>query len=72
MLKQKKLRMAEDLTYWERECRNKLWPLVKKARDAGKKTKWMGAAVIIDGEKFAIQDGKPARAEKSSWADLAM
>lgn len=49
VLKTKNLRMAEDLTYTERQCRNKLWPLVKQARDEGKKTKWIGPIAIIDG-----------------------
>jgi len=28
--REKKLRLAEDLTYGERQCRKKLWPLVEK------------------------------------------
>lgn len=31
VMKEKKLRMAEDLTYQEKQCKNKLWPLVKHA-----------------------------------------
>lgn len=49
VMKENKLRMAEDLTYMERQCRNKLWPIVKQARDEGKKTKWIGPVAIIDG-----------------------
>ncbi len=52
VMKEKKLRMAEDLTYQEKQCRNKLWPLVKQARTEGKKTKWQGAVAIIDGVRF--------------------
>lgn len=48
----KNLRMAEDLTYVERQCRNKLWPLVKQARTEGKKTKWQSPVGIIDGVIF--------------------
>lgn len=49
VLKKKNLRLAEDLTYTERQCRIKLWPMVKQACDEGKKTKWIGPVVIIDG-----------------------
>lgn len=49
VMKRKNLRMTEDLTQLERQCRNKLWPLVQKARADGKKTKWQGSAVIING-----------------------
>lgn len=53
VMKEKKLRFAEDLTYRERQCRQKLWPLVEKARKEGKKTSWRGPDVIIDGRKVA-------------------
>ena len=48
VMKRKNLQMTEDLTQHERECRNKLWPLVKQARADGKKTKWQGPAVVIN------------------------
>lgn len=51
VMKKKSLRMTEDLTYTERQCRNKLWPIVKQARSEGKKTKWVGPVAIIDGVK---------------------
>lgn len=35
VMKEKKLRLAEDLTYWERQCWKKLWTLVDKARKEG-------------------------------------
>lgn len=54
VLKEKNLRMAEDLTYTERQCRNKLWPMVKQARDEGKKTKWIGPVAIIDGVRHTV------------------
>lgn len=53
VMKEKKLRLAEDLTRWERECRQKLWPIVEKARKEGKKTSWRGADVIIDGRRVS-------------------
>ena len=49
VIKKKNLRIAEDLTQQERQCRNKLWPLVQQARADGKKTKWQGPVVIING-----------------------
>lgn len=52
VMKEKKLRMAEDLTFQEKQSRNKLWPLVKQARTEGKKTKWQGPVAIIDGVRF--------------------
>ena len=55
VMKEKNLRLAEDLTYWERQCRNKLWPLVDKARKEGKKTSWRGPDVIIDGKRVTAE-----------------
>lgn len=52
IMKEKKLRMAEDLTYQEKQSRNKLWPLVQQARTEGKKTKWQGPVAIIDGVRY--------------------
>ena len=51
-MKEKNLQMAEDLTYQEKQSRNKLWPLIKQACTGGKKTKWQGPAAIIDGVRF--------------------
>lgn len=48
-MKKKNLRMAEDATYTERQCRNKLWPIVKQGRNKGKKTKWISPVAIIEG-----------------------
>lgn len=58
VMKKKKLRLSEDLTYWERQCRKKLWPLVDKARKEGKKTTWRGPDAIIDGKKVAADTTK--------------
>lgn len=52
IMKKMNLRIAKDLNRSERECRNKLWPLVKQARKEGKKTRWQGPVVFIDGVKF--------------------
>lgn len=51
-MREKKLRLAEDLTYGERQSRKKLWPLVEKARKDGKKTAWRGPDVIIEGKRI--------------------
>lgn len=58
VLMDKGLRVAEDLTFWERQCRNKLWPLVDKARKEGKKTTWRGPDVIIEGKKITADSVK--------------
>ena len=52
VMKKNKLRLAEDLTYFERQCRNKLWPLLEKVRLQSKKAKWQGAVAIIDGIRY--------------------
>ncbi|KAK2847570.1 hypothetical protein Q5P01_010569 [Channa striata] len=53
IMKQRSLRLTEDLTRSEKDCRNKLWPLVEKARKEGKKTRWQGPVVFIEGVRFA-------------------
>lgn len=40
ILKQKNIRITEDLTQRAREARNKLWPLVNKARLEGKRARF--------------------------------
>lgn len=55
VMKERKLRFAEDLTYREKQCRKKLWPLVEKARKEGKKTSWRGPDVIIDGRRMTAE-----------------
>lgn len=57
VLKEKDLRITEDLTYWERQCRNKLWPLVAKAKENGKKTSWRGPDAIIEGKRITAAAG---------------
>ncbi len=52
ILKKMNLHIAKDLTCFEKDCRNKLWPLVEQARKDGKKTRWQGPTVIIDRVKF--------------------
>lgn len=49
-LNDNKLRITEALTTEERAAREKLWPLVKKAREDGKKASFRGILAIIDGK----------------------
>ena len=58
VMREKRLRLAEDLTYGERQSRNKLWPLVEKARKDGKKTAWRGPDVIIEGKRITAASMK--------------
>lgn len=53
-----KLRIKEALTPEEVEARQKLWPLVKKAREEGKKASFNGPFAFIDGKKIDFQDVK--------------
>lgn len=53
VMKKMKLHITEDLSHFERDCRNKLWPMVEQARKDGKKTRWHGPFVFTDGVKFS-------------------
>nr|XP_055039773.1 uncharacterized protein LOC129427366 [Misgurnus anguillicaudatus]XP_055039774.1 uncharacterized protein LOC129427366 [Misgurnus anguillicaudatus] len=52
----KKLRLTEALSPEDRIAREKLWPLVKKARDEGKKASFRGSFALIDGKRFNYVD----------------
>lgn len=54
ILKQKNIRITEDLTQRAREARNKLWPLVNQARLEGKHAGFQGSIAIIDGKKVTL------------------
>ncbi len=56
MLKQKKIRITEDLTQRTKEARNKLWPLVEKARKEGRRAGFKGPFAIVDGKKICADD----------------
>lgn len=56
ILKQKNIRITEDLTQRAREARNKLWPLVNQARQEGKRAGFQGSAAIIDGKKITADN----------------
>ncbi|KAL0203733.1 hypothetical protein M9458_001751, partial [Cirrhinus mrigala] len=51
-LRVNKLRFTEALSPEDRVAREKLWPLVKKARDEGKKTSFRRSFALIDGKRF--------------------
>ncbi|KAL1251227.1 hypothetical protein QQF64_019023 [Cirrhinus molitorella] len=50
------LRFAEDLSPEDREQRNKLWPLVEKARQQGRRAHFVGPKAYIDGKELVLQD----------------
>lgn len=57
-LKDNKLRLSEPLSPDDRAARDKLWPLVKKARDEGKKATFRNAFALIDGKQIFYSDVK--------------
>lgn len=56
VLKQKKIKISEDLTQSTRDARAKLWPLVEQARKEGKLAGYSGPFAIIAGRRIAAQD----------------
>lgn len=51
-LNNKGLRFTEDLTKEDRENRNKLWPLIKSARDEGKAAYFVGGRGFVNGSEI--------------------
>ncbi len=56
LLKQKKIWILEDLTQKDKEARNKLWPLIEKARREGKKAGFNGLLAFINGRRISVYD----------------
>ncbi len=56
VLKQKKMRITEDLTQRTKEAWNNLWPLVEKARKEGRRAGFKGPFAIVDGKKICADD----------------
>ncbi|KAL0153160.1 hypothetical protein M9458_051531 [Cirrhinus mrigala] len=56
VLRQKGIKITEDLTQRTREARNKLWPLVSQARREGKRAGFKGSFAIIDGKKITADN----------------
>lgn len=50
-LKQRKLHFKEDLTPEDREKRNRLWPLIQKAREEKKMAFFVGGRAFIDNKE---------------------
>ncbi len=51
VLKERKIRIFEDLTQSTKDARNKLWPLVERARKEGKRAGFKGPFAYFDGNK---------------------
>ncbi|XDV11857.1 hypothetical protein PO909_000662 [Leuciscus waleckii] len=50
------LRFAEDLSPEDCVQRNKLWPLVERARQQGKRAYFVGPKAYVDGKELNLQD----------------
>ncbi|KAJ8278195.1 hypothetical protein GJAV_G00084950 [Gymnothorax javanicus] len=51
-LRSKGLRFTEDLTMEDRENRQKLWPMIKKAREEGKMAYFVGGRGFVNGSEI--------------------
>lgn len=56
VLKERKIKIFEDLTQDAKDARNKLWPLVEQARKEGKKAGFRGHFAHIDGKRVTVND----------------
>ncbi len=56
ILKERNIKLMEDLTRETKDARNKLWPMVEAARKEGKRAGFRGASALIDGKKFTVKD----------------
>lgn len=52
-LKKQGLQFKEDLTKEDRDNRQKLWPLIKKAREDGKSAYFVGGRAFIEGTEIS-------------------
>ncbi len=55
-LKENGLHIKEDLSSEERAARKKAWPLVKRAREEGKKAGFRGGFAFIEGVRVSVPD----------------
>jgi hypothetical protein len=53
-LRNNNLKLFEDLSPTDREKRNKLWPLVDKARRDNKRAYFVGGRAFVEGTKFFL------------------
>ncbi len=56
VLKERKIRIFEDLTQSTKDSRNKLWPLVERARKEGKRAGFKGPFAYIDGKRITAKE----------------
>ncbi len=56
VLKERKIRIFEDLTQSTKDARNKLWPLVERARKEGKRAGFRGPFAYIDGKRITAKE----------------
>ncbi|KAL1247123.1 hypothetical protein QQF64_022499 [Cirrhinus molitorella] len=56
VLKERNIRISEDLTQSTKDARNKLWPLVERARKEGKRAGFRGPFAYIDGRRISADD----------------
>lgn len=56
LLKERRIKISEDLTQEAKESRNQLWPLVEKVRKEGKNAGFRGAHAYIDGKRVTAKD----------------
>ncbi len=54
LLSKKHLRFKEDLTAADKEARNKLWPLVEKARKEGKFVHFVDNKAYVDNKEVCV------------------
>lgn len=56
LLKERKIKIMEDLTQDTKDSRNQLWPQVERARREGKRAGFRGAHAYIEGRKVSAQE----------------
>lgn len=57
-LRDKQLTITEPLSPEDRAARDRLWPLVKKAREEGKRASFRNSYALIDGKKYDFSEVK--------------
>lgn len=57
-LRDSKLRLTEALSPEDQVAREKLWPLVEKARKEDKKASFLGSYALIEGKKIDHLDSE--------------
>ena len=53
-LKKNNLRFKEDLTAFDKEARNRLWPMIERAKKEGKSAYFAGAKALFMEGKFTL------------------